>query len=75
MPNLNLDYRDQMVRAVMGPGPAVLTKAANTVSLACLAQRLADAEEATRLLVANGCGIPSQSLPDLVRTALNLKAS
>jgi hypothetical protein len=74
MPSVNQDYRDQMVRAVMGPGRVALTKAANTVSLACLAQRLADAEEAARLLVANGYGIPSQSLPDLVRTALNLKS-
>jgi hypothetical protein len=74
MPDLNLDYRDQMVRAVVGPGPVVLTKAANRVALACLAQRLADAEEAVRLLVANGYGIPAQPLPELVRAALNLKA-
>ena len=72
MPDLNLDYRDQMVRAVVGPGPVVLTKAANKVALACLAQRLADAEEAVRLLCANGCGIPSQSLPDLVRAVLKI---
>lgn len=75
MPDLNLDYRDEMVRAVKGPGPVVLAKEANTVALARLAQRLADAEEATRLLCANGYGIPSQALPDLVRAALNLKRS
>jgi hypothetical protein len=73
MRNRNLTYRDQMVRAVYGPGPVVLAKGADTAALARFAQRLADAEEAIQLLCANGCGIPSQSLPDLVRTALNLK--
>jgi hypothetical protein len=74
MPDLNLIYRDQMVRAVLGGGPAVLAKEADTAALARFAQRLADAEEAIKLLCSNGCGIPSQSLPDLVRTALGIES-
>jgi len=74
MQDLNLKHRDEMVRAVVGPGPVVLAKESNTVTLARLSQRLADAEEATRLLCANGYGLPSQSLPDLVRAALGIKA-
>jgi hypothetical protein len=73
--NLNLVYRDQMVRAVMGDRPAVLAKEVDTVALARFAQRLADAEEAIQLLCANGYGIPAQPLPELVRAALNLKAA
>ncbi len=72
--NLNLVYRDQMVRAVMGAGPALQAKEADTAALARFAQRLADAEEAIQLLCANGYGIPAQPLPELVRAALNIKS-
>ncbi len=70
---LNFVYRDQMVRAVLGTGPAVQAKAADTAALARFAQRLADAEEAIRLLCAAGHGIPAQPLPELVRAALGVK--
>jgi hypothetical protein len=70
---LNLIYRDQMVRAVLGMGPAVQAKAADTAALAHFAQRLADAEEAIRLLCAAGHGIPAQPLPELVRSALRIR--
>jgi uncharacterized protein YfaT (DUF1175 family) len=73
MPDVNLIYRDQMVRAVLGTGPAILAKEADIAALARFAQRLADAEETIQLLCANGYGIPSQSLPDLVRGALGIK--
>jgi hypothetical protein len=72
--NLNLVYRDQMVRAVLGDRPAVLAKEADTAALARFAQRLADAEEAIQLLCANGCGVPAQALPELVRAALGIKS-
>jgi hypothetical protein len=73
MPDAHLIYRDQMVRAVLGTRPAVLATEADTAALARFAQRLADAEEAIQLLCANGYGIPSQSLPDLVRAALGIE--
>lgn len=65
--NITLIYRDQIVRAVLGEGPAVLAKAANMAALDRFCQGLADAEEAKQLLCAKGYGIPSQSLADLVR--------
>jgi hypothetical protein len=67
MPDLNLIYRDQMVRAVVGTRPAILAKEADTAALDRFCQRLADAEEAIQLLCAKGYGFPSQSLADLVR--------
>jgi hypothetical protein len=67
MPDLNLIYRDQMIRAVLGTRPAILAKEADTAALDCFCQRLADAEEAIRLLCAKGYGWPSQSLVDLAR--------
>jgi hypothetical protein len=67
MPDLNLIYRDQMVRAVVGTRPAILAKEADTAALDRFCQRLADAEEAIQLLCAKGYGWPSQSLVDLAR--------
>ena len=67
MPDLNLIYRDQMVRAVTGTRPAILTKEVDTAVLDRFCKRLADAEEAIQLLCAKGYGRPSQSLADLAR--------
>jgi len=73
MSDLRTIYRHQMIRAVLGTRPAIIAKEADTAALDRICQRLVDAEEATNLLCANGCGIPSQSLPDLVRAALGIK--
>lgn len=67
MPDLNLIYRDQMVRAVLGTRPAILAKEADTAALDRFCQRLAAAEEAIQLLCAKGYGWPSQSLVELAR--------
>jgi len=73
MPDDRLIYRDQMMRAVLGTRPVILVKEADTTVLDRFAQRLADADEAIRLLRANGCGTRAQSLPDMVRMALGIE--
>jgi hypothetical protein len=66
--------RHQVVRSVLGTHPAMLAEEADPVALNCLCHRIADASEAARLLCANGYGWPAQSLTDMVRAALGLKA-
>lgn len=73
MPEVSLIYRDRIVRAVVGTRPAILAVTADTAALDRLCQRLADAEEAIQLLCAKGYGLPSQSLPELVRALPDLK--
>jgi hypothetical protein len=67
MPDVNLIYRDRIIRAVVGTRPAILAKEADTTALDRICQSLVDAEEAKQLLCAKGYGFPSQSLADLVR--------
>jgi hypothetical protein len=63
-------YRHQIVRAVLGEHPAILSKEADPVALTCLCRRLVDAQKAMELLRANGCGRYSDSLADMVRVLL-----
>jgi hypothetical protein len=70
MTDILIVYRHQIVRSVLGTHPAMLAKEADPVALDCLCRRLADAQEAAQLLVANGYGWPAQSLTDLVRQLL-----
>lgn len=73
MNDLHIIYRHQLVRAMLGTRPAMLATAADPTALDRFVQRLVDAEEAIGLLCANGAGIPSQSLPELVRALLERK--
>jgi hypothetical protein len=66
-------WRHQVIRAVLGTHPAMLAKEADPVALDCLCRRLADAQDAAALLVANGCGWPARTLTDMVRTALGIQ--
>ena len=68
MPDVNLIYRDRMVRAVTGTRPAALATVADTRALDRLSTALADAEDAKQLLCAKGYGVPTQSLTELVRS-------
>lgn len=70
MTDILIVYEHQLIRVVTGAHPAMLAKVADPVGLACMARRLADAEAAALLLVANGYGWPAQSLTDLVRGLL-----
>lgn len=67
MSDLALIYRDQMVRAVLGGGPAILAKEANTTALEKMSQRLADAEEALELLRGKGYGTRGQTLVEVIK--------
>jgi hypothetical protein len=67
MINLALVYRDQMIRAVLGTGPAILAREANTTALDRMAARLVDAEEAIAQLRAKGYGERGQTLVEVVR--------
>jgi len=67
---INLMHRDLVVRSVIGTRPAILAKEADVAALDRICQRLTDAEEAIKLLCANGYGLPSRSLPDMVRACL-----
>jgi hypothetical protein len=73
MPDVMLIYRDRIIRAVMGTRSAVLAKEVDTAALDRIYQSLVDAEEAKTLLGAKGWGWPSQTLADLVRTALGVR--
>jgi hypothetical protein len=73
MPDVPLIYRDRIVRAVLGTRPAILAETADTATLDRLCLRLADAEEAIQLLCAKGYGLPSQTLPDLIRAVPDVK--
>lgn len=74
MTDLLIVYRHQIVRTVLGTHPAMLAKEADPIGLDCLCRRLADAQEAAELLCANGYGWPAQSLTDMVRRLLPVKA-
>ena len=65
MIDLAMVYRDQIVRAVLGSGPAILAKEANTTALDRMAARLADAEEALEQLRAKGYGSRGQTLTEV----------
>lgn len=65
-------YRHQIVRAVTGKHPAMLSKEADPVAVTCLCRRLVDAQDAMELLRANGHGRYSDSLASMVRTLLDL---
>jgi hypothetical protein len=73
MPDVKLIHRDRIIRAVTGMRPAALAKEADVAALDRICICLLDAEEAKQLLCAAGYGMPAQSLPDLVRAALNLR--
>lgn len=68
-------YRHQLISAVTGEHPAMLAKVADPEALDCLCNRLVDADEARRLLCANGYGWPTQSLADFVRAVLKASQS
>jgi hypothetical protein len=70
MSDIHIVYEHQLIRVVTGAHPAMLAKVADPVGLACMARRLADAEGVAQLLVANGYGLPSQTLSEMVRTLL-----
>lgn len=72
--DINIMHRDLVVRAVVGTRPAILAKEADTVALDRICQRLTDSEEAIKLLCANGYGLPSRSLPDMVRALISRAA-
>ena len=71
---INLMHRDLVVRSVVGTRPAILAKEADVAALDRICQRLTDAEEAIKLLCANGYGLPSRSLPDMVRVLISRAA-
>ena len=75
MTDTNIVYRHQIIRAVTGTHPAMLVREADPVALDCLCRRLDDAEQVAQLLVANGHGLPSQSLSEMVRALLALKGA
>jgi hypothetical protein len=65
-----LKYRDDMVRAVNGTKLAILTKETDTETLELYSRNLVDHEDAKQLLCANGLGLPSQSLADMIKALL-----
>jgi hypothetical protein len=72
MSDIHTVYEHQLIRVVTGAHPAMLAKVADPVGLACMARRLADAEGVAQLLVANGHGLPSQTLSEMVRALLKI---
>lgn len=60
-------YRDQIIRAVLGTVPAILSKEADTVALDCICQRLVECEEAIAIFRAKGYGKPEQGLVEVAR--------
>lgn len=72
--DVNDVFRHQMVRAVLGTQPAMLSKEADPVAITSLCRQLVDAQDAKALLRANGCGRHTDSLAAMVRTLLEGRA-
>jgi len=60
-------YRDHIIRTVFGKRPAMAFKEFDTDALNRLCERLADAEDAKRIMRNKGYGQPWESLVDLAR--------
>lgn len=65
-----LIYRDRIIRVVLGTRPAILAKEADETALTRICASLVDIEDAKQLMCAQGHGLPSQSLTDMVRAML-----
>lgn len=66
----HLEYRDQIVRAVLGTDPAMTAIVANPEALDAIANVLAENERAKAMLCANGCGEAGQGIDVMVRQLL-----
>jgi hypothetical protein len=60
-------YRDQIVRAVLGTRPAMLSKEADAAAVNRIAQHLAETEAATELLRAKGYSKRGMNLLDIIK--------
>lgn len=65
-----LQYRDEIVRAVLGERPAIGAQVADSKRLNEFCATLAQTEAAKDVLCANGLGEPSMAIDALVRLAV-----